>query len=204
MAKVSVWKLWALAPGLLAMPLAAQAAMDVRGLSRTWTDLGQPLSGNLHMDLSAGGVVIHPSGDGHVRLRYTGKRDLDLSRVRVRFESSSRESDLRVSSTPHNDFQMEIEVPRTTDLVLRMSAGELAIQGVEGNKDLRLHAGELTVQVGDPATYGPVSASVWAGEVNPGPFGEPKEGLFRSIHHEGAGRYSLLAKVKAGEVTFKP
>jgi hypothetical protein len=197
-------KILALALGILAMPLAAQGPVDIRGLSRTWTDLGQPQAGNLHLDLSAMGVVIHPSADGHVRVRYTGRRELDLSRVRVRFESSSRESDLRVSSTPHNDFQMEIEVPRTTDLVLRMSAGELTIQGVEGNKDLRLHAGELIVQVGDPSTYGPVSASVWAGELNPGPFGEPKEGVFRSFHHEGSGRYSLLAKVKAGEVTFKP
>jgi hypothetical protein len=197
-------KILALALGILAMPLAAQGPVDIRGLSRTWTDLGQPQGGNLHLDLSAMGVVIHPSADGHVRVRYTGRRELDLSRVRVRFESSSRESDLRVSSTPHNDFQMEIEVPRTTDLVLRMSAGELTIQGVEGNKDLRLHAGELIVQVGDPSTYGPVSASVWAGELNPGPFGEPKEGVFRSFHHEGSGRYSLLAKVKAGEVTFKP
>lgn len=202
--KVPTLKTLTFALGILAMPLAAQDLVDVRGLSRTWMDLGQPQGGNLHMDLSAGDVVIHPSADGHVRVRYSGQRELNLSRVRVRFESSSRESDLRVSSTPHNDFQMEIEVPRTTDLVLRMSAGELTIQGVEGNKDLRLHAGELTVQVGDPATYGPVSASVWAGEVNPGPFGEPKEGVFRSFHHEGAGRYSLLAKVKAGEVTFKP
>jgi hypothetical protein len=131
-----------------------------------------------------------------------GTTQHDLSRVRLRFDPAGRPAALRMKHDLRDDFQVEFQVPKAVALTLRMSAGEVKIQGIEGDKDLRLHAGEITVQVGDGAAYGPVSASVWAGEIKPGPFGGGKEGLFRSFSYEGQGRHSLLAKVKAGEVTF--
>jgi hypothetical protein len=198
-----MWKSLVLVLGLVGGPLAAQAPVETRGMTRTWEDLGQPVGTTLSLDLEAAGVTILPSGDGRVRIRYTGAREQDLSRLRVRFAPSGNPAELRVSHTPRSDFQFEIQVPRAIGLILRMTAGEVTIQGVEGNKDLGLHAGEVTVQVGDISAYGPVSASVWAGEIRPGPFGEGKEGLFRSFHYEGQGRYSLRVKVKAGEVTFQ-
>jgi hypothetical protein len=198
-----MWKYVAFVLGLLAAPLGAQASQDLRGLSRTWMDLGQPSSQRVELDLNAAGVAITSSPDGHVRVRATSHSDSDLARVRVQFEGSPREAELRISDTPQQDFRMEIQLPRTTDLTLRMSAGEVSITGIEGDKDLRLHAGELRVEVGDPALYREVSASVWAGELRPGPFGETREGLFRRFHYAGPGRYRLQVRLKAGEVTFK-
>ena len=198
-----MWKVLVLAFGLAAVPLVAQGPVDLRGLSRTWTDFGLVEGACLALNLDSGGVSIQPSEDQHVRVRYVGSREQDLSHVRLRFDPSGHHPELRVSHTPSNDFEFEIQVPQAIGLYLRMSAGELTIQGIEGDKDLRLHAGEITVRVGDPEAYGPVSASVWAGEVNPGPFGEAKGGLFRSFRREGQGKYSLQAKVKAGEVTFQ-
>lgn len=198
-----MWKSLVLFAGLLALPLHAQAQVDIRGMTRTWTDLGQPVGGTLALDLEAAGLSIFPSEDGHVRVRYVGKHDQDLSRLRVRFEPAGHPAELRVSHTPRNDFEYELQVPKVINLILHMTAGELKVMGVEGHKDIRLHAGEVVVQVGDATSYGPVSASIWAGEIRPGPFGEGKEGLFRSFHHEGPGKYSLRVKVKAGEVTFQ-
>ncbi|GLH73524.1 hypothetical protein GETHLI_20260 [Geothrix limicola] len=198
-----MWKSLVLLASLVGAPLAAQARVDIHGMNRTWTDLGQPVGNTLYLDLEAAGVSILPSEDGHVRTRFVGTKDIDLSRLRVRFDPAGNPAELRVSHTPHNNFEFEIQVPRSIDLTLRMSAGEVKIQGVEGNKDLRLHAGEVRVQVGDARAYGPVSASVWAGEIKPGPFGEGKEGLFRSFHREGPGRYSLQVSLKAGEITFQ-
>ena len=198
-----MWKPQVLVMGLLGAALAAQTPVDTRGMTRAWADLGQPVGNVLSLDLEAAGVTILPSEDGHVRTRFVGDKEPDLSRLRTRFKPTGNPAQLRISNTPHNDFQFEIQVPRSIGLILRMTAGEVKIQGIEGNKDLRLHAGEVTVQVGDPSAYGPVSASVWAGEIRPGPFGEGKEGLFRSFQHEGHGAYSLQVKVKAGEVTFK-
>jgi len=198
-----MWKPLILMLGWVGASLAAQSSVDRLGMNRTWTDLGQPVGNTLSLKLEAAGVTILPSEDGHVRTRYVGTKELDLSRLRVRFEPSGHPAELRINHTPNNDFQFEIQVPQDIGLILRMSAGEVKIQGVEGHKDLRLHAGEVTVQVGDASAYGPVSASVWAGEIRPGPFGEGKEGLFRSFHHNGPGQYSLQVKVKAGEVIFQ-
>lgn len=204
-----MWKSLLFWAGLAGASLSAQAPVEGRGMSRAWQDLGQPAGNVLSVDSDAAGLTILPSEDGHVRVRFTGSKELDLSYLRVRFEPSARPARLRVSDTPRNDFQYEIQVPRSIGLVLRMSAGEVKVRGVEGDKDLRLHAGEVVVQVGDASAYGPVSASVWAGEIHPGPLsgdkegGGDKEGLFRSFHREGQGRYSLLVKVKAGEVTFQ-
>ncbi len=199
-----MWKSLILAIGLVGGSLAAQTPVDIRGMTRAWTDLGQPVGNTLSLDLEAAGVAILPSEDGHVRTRFVGDKEPDLSGLRTRFKSAGNPAELRISHTPHQDFQFEIQVPKSISLILRMTAGEVKIQGVEGSKDLRLHAGEVTVHVGDPSTYGPVSASVWAGEIRPGPFGEGKEGLFRRFQHKGQGAHSLLVKVKAGEVIFKP
>lgn len=199
-----MWKSLVLAIGFVSGSLAAQAPVDIRGMTREWRDLGQPVGNTLSLDLEAAGVAILPSEDGHVRTRFVGTKEPDLSRLRTRFNPAGHPAELRISHTPHNDFQFEIQVPKSISLILRMTAGEVKIQGVEGSKDLRLHAGEVMVHVGDPSAYGSVSASVWAGEIQSGPFGEGKEGLFRSFHHEGHGPHSLLVKVKAGEVIFKP
>lgn len=198
-----MWKSLMLVVGLLGLPLAGQVRVDTRGLGRAWTDLGAPVGKSLTLNLDSGGVTVLPSEDGHVRVRYVGAREQDLSGVRLRFDPSGHPAELRLSRTPNNDFKVEIQVPKSTGLVLRLSAGALVIQGVEGDKDVRLQAGEVTVHIGDPAAYGPVSASVWVGEVNPGPFGESKGGLFRQFSREGQGGYSLCAKVKVGEVNFR-
>ena len=197
-----MWKSLILAFGLASALLQGQAPTELRGLKRDWVDMGQAAGRTLHLDLSAGGIRIRPSEDDHVKVRYTGARDQDLSAVRVQFQPG-QEPELCVHHTPKEDFEMEIQVPRAVGLVLRMTAGELDIQGVEGDKDLRLHAGQITVRVGDPLAYGDIQASVWAGEVNPGPFGEAKEGLFRSFERQGPGHYQLRAKLKAGEIRFR-
>ena len=198
-----MWKCLAIVFCLIVPNLAAQAPVDIRGLSRNWTELGQPVGRGLLLNLDAGSVTVLPSEDGQVRVRYTGTGDHDLTRVRLRFSPADSPAELRLSHSLHNNFGVEIQVPRASALTLRMSAGEVLIQGVEGDKDLRVHAGQITVRVGDPSAYGPVSAAVWAGEVRPGPFGEAKEGLFRRFSYGGPGRYSLAAKVKAGEVIFQ-
>lgn len=91
-------------------------------------------------------------------------------------------------------------MPRRADLVIRLTAGELTIEDVEGHKDVALHAGEINIAVKRPDSYQDVEASVWAGEVDAAPYGLSKGGLFRSIEWHGKGPYRLKARLKAGEV----
>lgn len=86
---------------------------------------------------------------------------------------------------------------------MRIPAGEVEVKDIAGNKDIELHAGELTIAVGSPAEYAQVAASVMTGEIEAEPFGESHGGLFRSFHKSGTGKYKLVAHVGAGELTLR-
>jgi hypothetical protein len=94
-------------------------------------------------------------------------------------------------------------MPRITDLYARIPYGEVHVEGVEGNKDISIHAGDLTVSVGKSSDYGHVDASVMSGELDGEPFGESHGGLFRSFHKAGSGKYRLHAHVGAGQLTLQ-
>ena len=96
-----------------------------------------------------------------------------------------------------------MEVPSRADLYIRLTAGDLRLQNVEGTKDLESHAGELDIDVGRADDDGRVDASVWAGELNAAPYRITKEGLFRSFDWSGTGRYRLHARLKAGEIRLR-
>jgi len=103
---------------------------------------------------------------------------------------------------PSNNFRVTIEVPARSDLSITLSAGELSVEDIVGNKDIRLNAGELRIDVGPPDDYGRVEASVWAGELRATSFRKVTGGLFRSFDWRGDGEYSLRAKLKAGELNL--
>ena len=123
--------------------------------------------------------------------------------MRVRLEGTNDAADLTVSGGPRNDLEVTIEVPRKTGLFIRMSAGNLELRNIVGNKDAELHAGEMVIDVGDASDYSRVDASVYSGGLEARPFGESHGGLFRSFHKEGNGRYHLHAHVGAGDLTLR-
>jgi hypothetical protein len=93
-------------------------------------------------------------------------------------------------------------VPKNTGLYLRMPAGEVSLSGVTGDKDVSIHAGDLNISVGDPKDYREVDCSVSAGDLNAGPFGVSKDGLFRSFHQTGNGAYRLRVHTAAGDINL--
>jgi hypothetical protein len=97
-------------------------------------------------------------------------------------------------------FKVAIQVPRQADLYVRLTAGDLRIEGIQGNKDIELHAGDVRIDVGRAEDYHNVDASVWAGEIQAAPFQVYKGGLFRSFDWSGKGPYRLHARLKAGDL----
>lgn len=73
---------------------------------------------------------------------------------------------LKIRGGPHNEFAFRIEVPRETDLFVRMPFGDLKLDEIRGNKNIELHAGELNVAMGNPRDYARIDASVYTGEIN--------------------------------------
>jgi hypothetical protein len=158
--------------------------------------------GEIRLHLCSCGVELRGVDSDKLRVAYYSDRD-STDDVRVRLDASGNHAEIRVSQCPHNNFHLTIEVPKSSDLHIRMFAGELEVNGIRGNKDVELDAGELTMDVGDPADYGRVEASVSTGEIDASPFHVSKGGLFRSFHSNGPGKLRLHAHVGAGELELR-
>jgi hypothetical protein len=159
-----------------------------------------PSGGSFRMDLCSSGAEIRGTDENKLRVSYSSKNGYDADRVKVKIKTSDNAGTLEVDGCPHNNFQITINVPKVTDLYVRMWAGQLDVLDITGNKDLQLHAGQLDVSIGKPEDYAQVDASVTTGEVDAAPFGISKGGLFRSFHKSGPGKYRLHAHVGAGEI----
>ena len=100
-----------------------------------------------------------------------------------------------------NNLQIRIQVPRRTNLRVRMFAGELKIEEVKGDKDLDIGAGQISIKAMHPAEYRSVNASVGVGQVNAPAFNADKGGFFRHVHKDNAsGEYRLRVHVSTGEI----
>ena len=114
-------------------------------------------------------------------------RARDVRKMKVEFERKGTAADMRICGGSGDDLTITIRIPSNTDLHARIPFGEVRVENVTGSKDVSLHAGELTVDVGDPEDYARVEASVLTGELDAAPFDEYTGGLFRSFRTRGSG-----------------
>ena len=162
-----------------------------------------PAGGQLRMHIRSGELKVIGRDENKIRVNYSGKNAGQLSNVKVTLKAVGSNGELHVSGGPHNDFRIEIQVPKNSGLYLRMPAGDLTVDGLTGDKDVEIHAGDMTLGVGKAEDYGHVDASVNAGDLDAGPFGVSKGGLFRSFDKHGSGKYRLHAHVGAGDLVLR-
>jgi len=162
-----------------------------------------PSGSQLNLRLRSGDIRVVGGAENKVAVRVDAKNLEKAREVRVIFDRSEHSGELRVSGGPRDNIQITVEVPKDTGLYVRMSAGELEIRDVTGDKDVQIHAGELIVHVGNPEDYSHVDASVLTGDIDASPFHEDHGGLFRSFHKSGNGKYRLHAHVGAGDLTLR-
>lgn len=155
--------------------------------------------GRIAITLSAGEHRISASPDDHIRIRWSVGGKARPGEVDARSEVDGSQARVHIDG-PRNNFRTVIEVPRRSDLQVRLTAGDLSIEDVVGDKDIRLRAGDLSIDVGDVADYGHVEGSLWAGDIEAGPFNVRSGGLFRSIEWRGDGEHELRFHLYAGDV----
>lgn len=155
--------------------------------------------GRVRMDLCSSGIQIIGTDNPALRISYFPERD----HVRIRLQISGDRADLRLTGCSHNNFQVRIEIPKSSGLYVRMMAGQLDVNNVTGDKDIELSFGQLNVDVGKTGEYARVDASVNSGEINASAFDVEKGGLFRSFNQSGPGKYRLHAHVGAGQVDLR-
>jgi hypothetical protein len=154
--------------------------------------------GKIDIQLSGGEYDIQPAGDNRIRVTV---RNAGATRVDVATTGST--AAVKVSNTPHNNFSATIEVPKVSDLTVHLTGGDLRVAEITGNKDISATAGDVTITVGDPKQYASVDAAVKAGDLNAQPFGGSKSGLLQSFTWSGKGKYTLRARLGAGDLALK-
>ena len=179
-----------------------QSKIEVSDLQHHPFSVAFPSGGKLRIYVRSGDFRIVGTDDNKITVRLSGTKADDARDLIVRFKPSLTEAELRISGGPKNDLQVTINVPKNAGLFVRMPAGELVIEGISGDKDVELHAGDLTISGNNAADYSRVDASVTSGDLEAPPFGESHDGLFRSFHKTGPGKFQLHAHVGAGELTL--
>jgi hypothetical protein len=162
-----------------------------------------PSAGELHVDLRSGEVVIKGTDESKVRVHFEGVKSGDFGDVEVRLKTAGSKGELSIRGGPRNGFRMMVEVPKVVDLHLRMPFGDATVKRLTGSKDIEIHAGDLTIDIGEASAYGHVDASVLSGDLDATPFNVSKGGLFRSFEKEAGGKYRLHAHVGAGDLTLQ-
>jgi hypothetical protein len=177
----------------------AQSVHPAKQVDDSHYELDFRRHGEVRMHIQPSALQVSGTDEDKIKVHYWSDRD-DTSDVKVRLESSGNTANVYVGHGPHNSFHVEIQVPKKSDLYLRIGAGQVDINNVAGDKNVELSAGELNIQIGDASDYREVEASVYTGDLNASPFGVNKGGLFRSFHKEGPGEYRLHAHVGAGQI----
>lgn len=155
--------------------------------------------GRVLLDLTAGGYEIVGTPDNRIRVDW---RKSEGRRVRVDVTVKGREGEIFIDGPATKGAEARIELPQRTNLIVKLSAGELRIRGIEGSKDVSARAGEIDIEVGSRDQYRRVDASVNVGELSADAFNVRKGGFFRSFSWAGKGKYDLRAHLMVGELNL--
>ena len=157
--------------------------------------------GAIRMKLAAGDYRISGGAEDMIRVSWRTDRAEDARNLKADAELRGTSAVIVTSGTKRVHFT--IDVPARSDIDIDLTAGDIEIRGIEGNKRLESWAGDVSIDVGRPEQYRSVEASVRAGDLSARPFNVSKGGLFRSFTWSGNGPYSLRVKLVAGDMTLK-
>jgi hypothetical protein len=184
---------------LLALPgsLLAQSSGNCANPFEAAAGAGREIA----MNLRSGDITIVGTDAPFVRVSCSRGGDARASGdIKISFAADH----LTIRGGPDKDVHFRIEIPRSTNLRVRCSAGDLTVSNISGDKDVELNAGNLTIEVGDAGAYRHAEASVLAGNLSATAFGVEYDGLFRSFRKDNtAGRYRLRVELLAGNLTLK-
>ena len=154
--------------------------------------------GQVKLSLSAGTYVIRASAAADkITIRWQTRKQDQEQRVRISADVKGSECSIDAKG-PRGALRVEIELPARSDLYLRLRSGDLSVEGIEGNKDIECHAGDVTVDIGGADDYGAVDLSASVGDIEAPPLGASKGGFLRKFRWQGPGKYTLHAHVRWG------
>jgi hypothetical protein len=108
----------------------------------------QPFSegGIVTLNLSSGDYTVRAGASDRLRVQWRAddsEHEKDLSKIQVVADVFERVATIRTKG-PTSKARFTIDVPARSDVHLRVKAGEVRIEGIEGNKDIRMTAATST------------------------------------------------------------
>jgi hypothetical protein len=194
---------------LSAVAGATVLVWSLAGLARTEVPCGQTLDAPLRpravlrVHSRPAGLEIVGTDQAAIHVSCTSGDEDDAQRIRIRLQGNQDDETLTIAGDLRkgNSVRVRIEVPRKTSLRVEMSAGEVKVEEIAGDKDIDLYAGRIAISSTRPWDYRSVDVSVSVGAVKAPIYGTEKGGFFRGITKETAdGEYSLHAHLIAGEI----
>jgi hypothetical protein len=190
---------------------AALLVSGAASFAETVGDCNHPIEAPLRsraalvIEASPGEVDIVGVDGETLRVSCTLNDSGEAQDVELRFSGSEGYGRLNITSPMRDrNLRVRVEVPGKTNLRFHMGAGELQVEGVAGDKDVDLYAGQITITSPSDGAYRKVDASVDIGEVNAAAFGVEKDGFFRSFTRTtNDGEYQLRAHVITGQIDLK-
>ena len=194
---------------LLVLPLAAAPLChaDDWKYEETHNDARDFVTGGmLHVHVSVGDVHVRKGNGDKIHVRYTVKsrHENNLKEARVEFDVRGNDARLEFHSPTrgNTNFDVELEVPASTNLDVHQKVGDLTVEEVEGDKDLDLGVGDIRLS-GDHSRYRLVHASAGIGDVNAAGYGETSGWLGKTLKYRGDGKYELRARVGVGDISLQ-
>jgi len=190
---------------------AALLAYCIAGFAQTKTPCSQTVSyplqprAMLMIDSKPAGLHIVGTDQAAIHVSCSASNYETATNVAFHFSPTANGGKLSIEG-PHlqhgnNGLEVKIEVPRRTNLSIRMFAGQVTVEEVKGDKDIGVGAGQITISSIHDGDYRSVDASVTVGEVQARAFGTDKGGFFRNFSRNNSnGDYRLRAHVTTGQI----
>ena len=191
---------------LVLAPLCAAHASHDWSFEETHNDSREFAAGGmLHVRLKVGDLHIVRGDSSKITLRYTIKSDSEnnVKNSSVEFDAHGTDAtlDFHAPVASNTSFDVQLEVPSSTNVEVHMKVGDMTVENVEGDKDLELGVGDIRV-TREPSAYHLVRASTGIGDVNSDGYGETTGWLGKTLKYRGEGKYELRAHVGVGDITL--
>jgi type 1 fimbria pilin len=193
---------------LCAAACSALLACNLAGFAEAETACGQTLEAPLRskailtIDSRPAGLEIVGTDQAAIHVSCTSRDVEEAEQIRLRFSGNQDIGTLTITGGSHEgNLQVRIEVPRKTSLRVKMSAGQVKVEEIAGDKEIDLYAGQVSISSARLWDYRSVHVSVDIGDVNAQVYGAEKGGFFRTFSKQSAdGEYSLHAHVMTGQI----
>lgn len=165
---------------------------------------------SLRLEVNVGDVRILPNPDDHeLRMAIRPNRETSSSEVQSwvrQFDVSGSQATIRLHmpKTGNHGGDVTLYVPSRTDLSVDLGIGDMTVTGVEGNKNIAMHIGDLKIGGLRASDYGSVHLSTHIGDLDDGIFSAHESGwLGKSEDVTGKGQYRLNAHVGIGDIRLQ-